>query len=156
MDSPQSHVAGQAHLSMDFSRQEYWNGLPFPLPGDLPDPGITPASPALAGRFFTAEALGSPPGCPDTPKHRHSGYPDTALDSRVWGSLGTEGLPGAFGTKFFTGTSSRPEHVLLSGHEGRVSESTYTLNKVCFHRTHINKVMYGWKHVASGLPGVMA
>ena len=48
-------------LSMGFFRQEYWSGLPFPSPGDLPDPGIEPASPvppALAGRFFTSE----PPG----------------------------------------------------------------------------------------------
>ena len=47
----------QAPLSMGFSRQEYWSGLPFPPPGNLPDPGIEPASlmsPALAGRFFTA------------------------------------------------------------------------------------------------------
>ena len=50
-------VAHQAPLSMGFSRQEYWNGLPFPSPGDLPDPGIEPESPALAGRFFTAEPL---------------------------------------------------------------------------------------------------
>ena len=35
----------QAPLSMEFSRQEYWNGLPFPHPGDLPDAGIEPASP---------------------------------------------------------------------------------------------------------------
>ena len=42
-------VAHQAPLSMGFSRQEYWSGLPFPSPGDLPDPGIEPASPALAG-----------------------------------------------------------------------------------------------------------
>ena len=52
-------VAGQAPLSMGFSRQEYWSGLPFPPPGDLVDPGIEPASPvspALAGRFFTISA----------------------------------------------------------------------------------------------------
>ena len=45
-------VAHQAPLSMEFSQQEYWNGMPFPLPGDLPDPGIKPASPgssALVG-----------------------------------------------------------------------------------------------------------
>ena len=42
-------------LSMGFPRQEYRSGLPFPTPGDLPNPGIEPASPALAGRFFTAE-----------------------------------------------------------------------------------------------------
>ena len=46
----------QAPLSMGFSRQEYWSGLPGPPPGDLPDPGIEPGSPALAGRFFTIRA----------------------------------------------------------------------------------------------------
>ena len=49
-------VAGHAPLSMGFPRQEYWSGLPFPSPGDLPDPGIksiSPVAPALAGRFFT-------------------------------------------------------------------------------------------------------
>ena len=40
-------VAYQASLSMGFSRQEYWSGVPFPSPGDLPDPGIEPGSPAL-------------------------------------------------------------------------------------------------------------
>ena len=40
-------VAQQAPLSMEFSRQEYWRGLPFPTPGDLPDPAIEPASPAF-------------------------------------------------------------------------------------------------------------
>ena len=44
-------VACQAPLSMGFSIQEYWSGLPFPPPGDLPDPGIEPTSPALAGRL---------------------------------------------------------------------------------------------------------
>ena len=53
-------VACQALLSMGFSRQEYWNGLPFPSPGNLPDPGIEPMSPALAGGFFTPEYQGSP------------------------------------------------------------------------------------------------
>ena len=55
-------VACQAPLSMGFSRQEYWSGLLFATPGDLPDPGMEPvslASPALAGRFFTA-ASGKP------------------------------------------------------------------------------------------------
>ena len=53
-------VAYQVPLSMGFPRQEYWSGLPFPSPGDLPDPGIEPESPALAGRFFTAEPPGKP------------------------------------------------------------------------------------------------
>ena len=54
-------VAGQAPLSMGFSRQEYWSGLPCPPPGDLPNPGIKPRSlrsPALAGRLFTTSATG--------------------------------------------------------------------------------------------------
>ena len=49
-------VAHQVPLFMEFSRQDYWSGLPFPSPGDLPNPGTEPmslASPALAGRFFT-------------------------------------------------------------------------------------------------------
>ena len=45
--------ARQAPLSMEFSRQEYWSGLPFPIPRDLPNPGVEPMSPALAGGFFT-------------------------------------------------------------------------------------------------------
>ena len=60
-------VAHQAPLSMEFSRQEYWSGLPFAIPGDLPNPGIIkpacPMSPALAGRYFNhLSHLGSPWG----------------------------------------------------------------------------------------------
>ena len=54
-------VARQASLSIGFSRQEYWSGLPFPSPGDFSDPGIEPVflmSPALADRIFTT----APPG----------------------------------------------------------------------------------------------
>ena len=46
-------VARQAPLSMGFSRQEYWSGLPFPSPGDLPEPGIEPTTPALQTDFST-------------------------------------------------------------------------------------------------------
>ena len=52
-------AASQTPLSMEFSKQEYWSGLPFPSPGHLPDSGIEPRSlvcPALAGRFFTTRA----------------------------------------------------------------------------------------------------
>ena len=48
-------VAHQAPLYMGFSRQEYWSGLPFPYPGDLPDPGIEPRSPALQADALTSE-----------------------------------------------------------------------------------------------------
>ena len=61
-------VAWQAPLSMGFSRQEYWSGLPCPS-GDLPDPGIEPVSfrsPALAGRFFTTSATAVPVFNPST------------------------------------------------------------------------------------------
>ena len=53
-------VTHQAPLSMEFSRQEYWNGLPSPLPRDLPDPGIKHTSPAVAGGFFATEPPGKP------------------------------------------------------------------------------------------------
>jgi len=56
-------VAHQAPLSMGFPKQEYWSGLSFPFPGDLPDPGMEPASPAslsLAGGFLTTEPPGKP------------------------------------------------------------------------------------------------
>ena len=59
-------VARQAPLSIGFHKQEHWNGLPFPSPGDLHDPGmelrfpLSPVSPALAGGFFTTEPSGKP------------------------------------------------------------------------------------------------
>ena len=53
-------VAHQIPLSMKFSRQEYWNGLPFPSPGDLPHPRTEPTSPALAVGFFTTLPPGKP------------------------------------------------------------------------------------------------
>ena len=53
-------VAHQAPLSMEFSRQEYWSGLPFPFPGDLLDPGIKSGSPALQAD----SSLSEPPGKP--------------------------------------------------------------------------------------------
>ena len=53
-------VARQAPLSMGFSRQEYWSGLPCPPPGDLPDPEIKPRSPALQAHSLPAEPPGKP------------------------------------------------------------------------------------------------
>ena len=60
---PVDYIAHQAPLSREFSRQEYWSGLPFPSPGGLPNPRIepaSPASPAVAGRFFTSVPPGKP------------------------------------------------------------------------------------------------
>jgi len=57
---PQVTVAHQALPSMAFSRHEYWSGLPFSIPEDLPYPGIELVSPVLAGRFFTTVLPGKP------------------------------------------------------------------------------------------------
>ena len=54
-------AAREALLSLEFSRQEYWSGVPFSTPGDLPNPGMEPGSPASAGGFFTT----APPGKPE-------------------------------------------------------------------------------------------
>ena len=53
-------VAHQAPLSMGFSRQEYWSGLPLLSPGDLPDPGVEPGSPALQAHSLASEPAGKP------------------------------------------------------------------------------------------------
>uniref|UniRef100_A0AC11EGT1 Vesicle associated membrane protein 7 n=1 Tax=Ovis aries TaxID=9940 RepID=A0AC11EGT1_SHEEP len=55
------NLVDSAPLSMGFPRQEYWSGLPFPFPGDIPDPRIKLVSPALVSRYFTTEPLGKPP-----------------------------------------------------------------------------------------------
>ena len=55
-------VAHQAPLSMGFSRQEYWSGLPFPSPGCLPNPGIEPRSPTLQAGALASEPSGKPNG----------------------------------------------------------------------------------------------
>ena len=67
-------TAHQAPLSMGFSRQEYWNGLPFLPPGNLPDPGIkpkSPKSPALVGGFFTTK-----------PSRKHT-HPESLYNPRL-------------------------------------------------------------------------
>ena len=55
-------VAYQASPSTGFSRKEYWSGLPFPSPGDLPNTGIEPGSPSLEGDALTSEPPGDSPG----------------------------------------------------------------------------------------------
>ena len=53
-------VAHKAPQSMEFSRQEYWSGLPFPSPGDLPNPGMEPGSPTLQADSLPSEPPGKP------------------------------------------------------------------------------------------------
>ena len=65
-DVQQQTVVHQSRLSMGFSRQEYWSGLPFPSPGVLPDPEVKPGSPALQVDSLPTEPPGKPqynPGC---------------------------------------------------------------------------------------------
>ena len=76
-------IARQASLSMEFSRQEYWNGLPFLSPGDLPDPGMEPGSPALQADSLQTELETKGTlnvqyqrlGCAKCPRGRHIQYP---------------------------------------------------------------------------------
>ena len=81
-------VARQTPLSMRFSRQEYWKGLPFPPPGDLPGPGIKPKS--LAGGFFTTKSPGNPYSDPRSPKKSTPAFlcplfsPWLTLLQRMW------------------------------------------------------------------------
>ena len=65
-------VAYKASLSMEFSRQVYWSGLSFPSPGDLPDPGIEPKSPALRADALTSELPGKPKGDLKNSHHKNN------------------------------------------------------------------------------------
>ena len=76
-------VACQALMSMGFSRQEYLSGLPFPSPGNLPQPGTEPMFPALAGRFFTSEPPGKPLRWPSIHWRRELGYQSMSI-TQVW------------------------------------------------------------------------
>ena len=60
---------------MEFARQEYWSGLSFRSPGDLPDPGSEPVTPALAGGFFTTEPPGKPEACVEQVKKEDQKQP---------------------------------------------------------------------------------
>ena len=80
-------VAHQAPLPMEFSRQEYWSGLPFPTLGYLPNPGIEPASPALAGRFFTTVPTGKPSQYIHSTNSHHVNFKYTIL-CFSWGFSG--------------------------------------------------------------------
>ena len=81
-------VARQAPLSMGFSRLEYWSGLPFPSPEDLPNLGIKPMSlafPALASEFFTTAPPGKPKNPPPSLKYRYGLFTESPVSS-AWHS----------------------------------------------------------------------
>ena len=71
LETPWTTAAYQAPLSMGFSRQGNWSGLPFPSPGDLPNPGIEPGSPALQADALPSESPGKPPGSVSTQYFSH-------------------------------------------------------------------------------------
>ena len=96
-------VVRQAHLSMGFSRQEYWSGLPVPSLGDFPNPGIKPASPAWqADTFLLLSHLGSPSSI-QKPLNKCSSLPPP-LPSKKRG----EGIPKAARGHWSTGCSPTP------------------------------------------------
>ena len=112
-------VAHQAPLSVGFSRQERWRGLPCPPPRDLPDPGIKLGSSALAGEFFTTE----PPGKPGIPQAESKLQPDAGFPplykTNVW-VASTEGNFFFFKGHFFLHPqTSKTVHLRCLGKSGR-------------------------------------
>ena len=77
-------VAHQAPLSMGFSRQEYWSGLPCPPLGDFPNPGIEPRSPALQSDSLPSEPLGKPSGVLESGKHNRASFIRTEWRRVSW------------------------------------------------------------------------
>ena len=80
-------AACQAPLSMGFSRQEYWSGWPFPSPGDLPDPGMEPRSPALQGILYCLSPQGSLPFILSLPGHFLTSADTVVQKCGIWQSL---------------------------------------------------------------------
>ena len=113
-------VAHQAPPSMEFSRQQYWNGLPFRSPGDLPDPGMQPRFPALQADSLPSEQPGKPKGLWQShPKGRSKKEPMSRIMPRMafWADLGIP-APGISESNYpcpcrREGVEQRPYHSLL-------------------------------------------
>ena len=82
-----AYLAYQAPPSMEFPRQEYWSGLPFPSLGDLPDPGIKPRSPALKADTLPSEPPGKPHGCESWTIKKTEHQRIDAFELRCWRKL---------------------------------------------------------------------
>ena len=102
-------VAHQTPLSMGFSQQEYWSELPCPPPGDFPDPGIEPISPALAGRFLTTEPPGNPCAKFKGWQFKCSGHSDPGLSTSpsLWEVVGEHSLDLDYMVALNTGSQPR-------------------------------------------------
>ena len=81
---PMDYIACQAPLSMGFSRHEYWSRLPCPPPGDFPNPGIEPRSPALQSYSLPSEPPGKPNGVLESGKHNKASFIRTEWRHVSW------------------------------------------------------------------------
>ena len=106
---------------MGFPRQEYWSGLPFPPPGDLPHPGTESTSPALAGRFFTTE----PPGKPQKSMEEAK----AAIGFRCLILPGISLSPGSRSAQSQTGSSTLRVAEMVAGSQVSLSVRAHHLSK---------------------------
>ena len=97
-------VAHQAPLSMGFSRQEYWSGLPFPSLGDLPDPGIEPRSPVLQADSLPTELRGKPL------KQENHSKKQGGCERRC--KIGSHNVPSLFLSCFLLSQGFKTRHIL--------------------------------------------
>ena len=127
-------VAHKVPLSMAFHRQEYWSGLPFPTPGDPPDPGIESRSPALTGGFFTTEPPGKPSCYPNLTYYYllWPHLPQIIYHTATWVTF-PETIPTKlFLIKFFTGSSYNFENQFMIGFHLRLQPQLLALSHRCF------------------------
>ena len=127
-------VAHWAPLSMEFSRQKYWSGIPFPSPGDLPDPGIELVSPALAGEFFTTE----PPGKPESICMLYANTMPFQIGAWAFFSFGFDrGYPGTNPLQI-----PRDDHIVVShGIFNCVYLIVFIFNNICIYtHTQLNSI----------------
>ena len=117
-------VALQAPPSMGFSRQEYWSGLPFPSPGDLPNPGIKPRSPALQADTLTSEPPGKPRNRLPTPVFL--GFPDGLAGKKSACNVGNLGSIAGLGRVPGGGHGNPLQYSCLENPHGQRSLAGYS------------------------------
>ena len=111
---------------MGFSRQEYWSGLLFPSPGDLPDTGIKPTSPALAGGFFTTEPPGKS-GNDNGDSHYGLGFPGGSVIKNPPANAGDVGSIPGLGRSPGEGNGNPLQHYCPEKSHGQRSLVGYSL-----------------------------
>ena len=159
---PSWTVTHQAPLSMEFSRQEYWSWLPFPSPGNLPDPGIEPRSPAFTGRFFfTTRASWEVPSLPIYLVYFSSMLCHES-DTRLWKTTRQTQVPGK---KVVEGSSSGLKlpglclgfitYWLPRWHNGKESACQCRRCKRCRFSPWVGKILWRrkWQPTPVFLPG---